>query len=48
MLQERSIFLRLEPLKALLWDKYTELGPGCSPPLPMHSRPTGSGPADGQ
>jgi hypothetical protein len=33
MLQERSIFLRLEPLKALLWDKYTELGPSCPPAL---------------
>lgn len=33
MLQERSIFLRLEPLKALLWDKLAELGPGCPPAL---------------
>ena len=28
MLQGRSIFLRLEPLKALLWDKFVELKPG--------------------
>lgn len=33
MLQERSIVLRLEPLKALLWDKYAEAEPGCSPAL---------------
>jgi len=28
MLQGRSIFLRLEPLKAILWDKFAELKPG--------------------
>jgi hypothetical protein len=28
MLQGRSIFLRLEPLKAILWDKLAELKPG--------------------
>ncbi len=28
MLQDRSIFLRLEPLKAILWDKFAELKPG--------------------
>ena len=33
MLQEGSIFLRLEPLKALLWDKFTELRPDCGPAL---------------
>jgi hypothetical protein len=33
MLQERSIVLRLDPLKALLWDKYAELGPRCPPAL---------------
>jgi hypothetical protein len=44
MLQERSIFLRLEPLKALLWDKFTELGPGCSPALADAFRDYGLGP----
>jgi hypothetical protein len=44
MLQERSIFLRLEPLKALLWDKYTELGPGCPPALADAFRVYGLGP----
>jgi hypothetical protein len=44
MLQERSIFLRLEPLKALLWDKYTELGPGCPPALADAFRAYGLGP----
>ncbi|MHB8844503.1 MAG: Sfum_1244 family protein [Nitrospirota bacterium] len=44
MLQERSIFLRLEPLKALLWDKYTELGPGCSPALADAFEAYGLGP----
>ena len=29
MLLERTIFLRLEPLKSVLWDKYSELGPRC-------------------
>jgi hypothetical protein len=29
MLQDRTVFLRLEPLKSVLWDKYTELGPRC-------------------
>jgi len=33
MLQERSIFLRLEPLKVLLWEKYTELKPDSGPAL---------------
>jgi hypothetical protein len=33
MLREYSIFLRLEPLKALLWDKFTELKPGRGPAL---------------
>ena len=33
MLQELSIFIRLEPLKALLWDKFTELRPDCGPAL---------------
>jgi hypothetical protein len=33
MLQGRSIFLRLEPLKALLWDKFTELKPDRAPAL---------------
>jgi len=33
MLRERSIFLRLEPLKALLWDKFTELRPDRGPAL---------------
>lgn len=50
MLQERSIFLRLEPLKALLWDKLAELGPGCPPALADAFRSYGLGPcrpADG-
>jgi len=29
MLQGRIIFLRLEPLKALLWDKFAGIRPGC-------------------
>jgi hypothetical protein len=29
MLQDRIIFLRLEPLKALLWDKFAGIRPGC-------------------
>jgi uncharacterized protein DUF6866 len=29
MLQERTIFLRLEPLKALLWDAFCRVRPGC-------------------
>ena len=29
MLQGSTIFLRLEPLRALLWDKYTGIRPGC-------------------
>jgi hypothetical protein len=33
MLREHSIFLRLEPLKALLWDKFTELRPDRGPAL---------------
>ncbi len=33
MLQERSIFLRLEPLKALLWDRFSELRPDCGPAM---------------
>ncbi len=33
MLQERSIFLRQEPLRILLWDRYSALKPGCSPAL---------------
>jgi hypothetical protein len=31
MLQDRSIFLRLDPLKAILWERYSQLAPGrCS------------------
>jgi hypothetical protein len=33
MLRENSIFLRLEPLKALLWDKFTECRPDRGPVL---------------
>jgi len=33
MLQERSIVIRLEPFRALLWDKFTELRPDCGPAL---------------
>jgi hypothetical protein len=33
MLQGRSIFLRIEPLTALLWDKFAGLGGGCCSPL---------------
>lgn len=33
MIRERSIFLRLEPLKALLWDKFTETRAGRGPAL---------------
>ncbi len=29
MLQERTIFLRLEPLQALLWDAFSRVRPGC-------------------
>jgi hypothetical protein len=29
MLQGQTIFLRLEPLKALLWDKFSEIKPDC-------------------
>jgi len=31
MVQGRTIFLRREPLRALLWDLYTEIHPGCAP-----------------
>jgi hypothetical protein len=30
MLQERTIFIRREPLLALLWDLFTQLRPGCA------------------
>ncbi|MDA8098496.1 MAG: hypothetical protein M0042_02570 [Nitrospiraceae bacterium] len=33
MLQERTIFLRRDALRALLWDKYTQVRPG--PPTPL-------------
>ena len=33
MLQDGTIFLRLEPLKALLWDRFAELRPDCGTPL---------------
>ena len=33
MLQERTIFLRIDPLKALLWDAFCRVRPGCASAL---------------